>query len=75
MVINTDTRRQARHLIAPIRGVHAMGLGTIFLIILVVLAIGALPRWRHSANWGYYPSGALGLALLVIVALLLTERI
>ncbi len=52
-----------------------MSLGTIFLIILAVLAIGALPRWRHSASWGYYPSGALGLAVLVIIALLLTERI
>ncbi len=52
-----------------------MGLGTILFIILVVLAVGTLPRWRHSASWGYYPSGALGLALIIIVALLLTERI
>jgi hypothetical protein len=52
-----------------------MSLATILLIILVVLLIGALPRWRHSASWGYYPSGALGVALVVVVLLLLSERI
>ncbi len=52
-----------------------MGLGTILLIILVLFLIGALPRWRHSANWGYYPSGGVGIVLVVLVILLLTGRI
>jgi hypothetical protein len=52
-----------------------MTLGTILLIILVLFLIGALPRWRHSANWGYYPSGAAGVVLLIVIILLLTGRI
>ena len=51
-----------------------MSLGSVLLILLVVFVIGAWPRWRHSAGWGYYPSGALGIALLVVAVLLLTER-
>jgi hypothetical protein len=50
-------------------------LGTILIILLILLLIGALPRWGHSANWGYGPSGALGLILIVIVILLLLGRI
>jgi hypothetical protein len=50
-------------------------LGTILLVILVLLLIGALPRWRHSSGWGYYPSGGLGLVLVVVLALVLLERI
>jgi hypothetical protein len=52
-----------------------MSLGTILLIILVLFLIGALPRWPHSANWGYYPSGGLGIILVVVVVLLLMGRI
>jgi hypothetical protein len=52
-----------------------MSLGTILLIILVLFLIGALPRWPHSANWGYYPSGGLGVILVILVVLLLTGRI
>ncbi|HUA52849.1 MAG TPA: DUF3309 domain-containing protein [Candidatus Sulfotelmatobacter sp.] len=52
-----------------------MSVGTILFVILIVFLVGALPRWRHSANWGYYPSGALGIALLVVVILVLTQRI
>ncbi len=52
-----------------------MSLGTILLIMLVLLLIGALPRWPHSANWGYYPSGGVGIVLIILVALLLTGRI
>ena len=44
---------------------------TILLIILVLLVVGALPTWPYSANWGYYPSGGLGLAALVVLILLL----
>jgi hypothetical protein len=50
-------------------------LGTILLIILILLLIGALPTWPHSRGWGYYPSGGLGLVLLIIIILLLMGRI
>ena len=52
-----------------------MSLGTILLIILILVLIGALPRWPHSANWGYYPSGGLGLILIIIIVLLLMGRL
>ncbi len=52
-----------------------MSLGTILLIVLVLFLIGALPRWQHSANWGYFPSGGLGVVLVVVVVLLLMGRI
>ena len=50
-------------------------LGTILLIILILILIGALPRWRYSGGWGYYPSGGIGLVLLILVILLLTGYI
>ncbi|WP_180899304.1 DUF3309 family protein [Martelella soudanensis] len=50
-------------------------LGTILLIILILLLIGALPRWGHSTNWGYGPSGGLGLVLLIVIILLLAGYI
>ena len=50
-------------------------LGTILLIVLLLLLVGALPTWPHSAGWGYYPSGGLGLVLVVVVVLLLMGRI
>lgn len=49
-------------------------LGTILIVILVLLLLGALPTWPHSKSWGYYPSGALGLILLVLLILFLTGR-
>lgn len=52
-----------------------MPLGTILLVILVLLLIGAFPRWPHSANWGYFPSGAVGVILIIVVVLLLTGRL
>jgi hypothetical protein len=48
-----------------------VGLGTILLIILIILLIGALPTWPYSGGWGYYPSGGVGLVLIIIVILLL----
>jgi Protein of unknown function (DUF3309) len=48
---------------------------TILLIILVLILIGALPTWPYSAGWGYYPSGALGVIVVVLVVLLLLGRI
>lgn len=50
-------------------------LGTILLIVLVLLLVGALPTWPHSRSWGYYPSGGLGLILLILLLLLLLGRI
>lgn len=47
----------------------------ILLIILIVLVVGALPTWPHSASWGYYPSGTLGIVLIVLLILALTGRI
>lgn len=52
-----------------------MPLGTILLIVLILILIGALPTWPHSRNWGYYPSGGLGLVLLIVIILLLTGTI
>jgi hypothetical protein len=48
---------------------------TILLIILILLLLGALPTWPYSASWGYYPSGGLGLVLLIVVILALTGRL
>jgi hypothetical protein len=48
---------------------------TLLLIILIILLIGALPTWPYSGGWGYYPSGGLGLVLVIIIVLLLTGRI
>jgi Protein of unknown function (DUF3309) len=50
-------------------------MGTILLIVLVLLLVGALPTWPYSANWGYYPSGGLGLVLLTVLVLALTGRV
>ena len=50
-------------------------LGTILLIALILMLIGALPTWPHSRSWGYYPSGGLGVLLVVLVVLLLLGRI
>ena len=52
-----------------------MSITTILIIILVLLFLSALPTWSHSRNWGYRPGGALGLVLLVLIALLLTGRV
>jgi Protein of unknown function (DUF3309) len=52
-----------------------MSLGTILLIVVVLLLVGALPSWPHSAHWGYFPSGGLGIVLIVVVALVVMGRI
>lgn len=48
-----------------------MSLGTILLIILILILIGALPTWPYSSGWGYYPSGGLGLVLVIVLILVL----
>jgi hypothetical protein len=50
-------------------------IGTILLIFLVLMLVGALPRWPHSATWGYYPSSGLGIVLIVLIVLLILGRI
>lgn len=50
-------------------------LGTILIIVLVLMLIGALPSWNHSRSWGYWPSGGLGLVAVIIIILVLTGRI
>jgi hypothetical protein len=52
-----------------------MSIGTIILIVLVLLLIGAIPSWGHSRSWGYAPSGILGVLLIVVLVLLLTGRL
>jgi hypothetical protein len=52
-----------------------VSLGTILLIILILLLIGAFPTWPHSRGWGYYPSGGLGLLLVIVLVLLLMGRL
>ena len=51
-----------------------MSLGTLLLIILILMLIGAIPTWPHSRNWGYAPSGGLGLVAVIIIVLLLMGR-
>ena len=48
---------------------------TILFVVLVLMLVGALPSWRHSRNWGFYPSGGVGLVLLVLVVLVLSGRL
>jgi Protein of unknown function (DUF3309) len=55
-------------------GMSTMGLGNILIIILVLILIGALPTWPHSANWGYYPSGGLSVVIILVVVLIVTGR-
>jgi uncharacterized protein DUF3309 len=52
-----------------------MSVGTILVILLILILVGALPTWPYSSGWGYYPSGGLGLVLLIVLILLLTGRL
>lgn len=52
-----------------------MSIGTILLILLVLLLIGALPSWPYSTGWGYYPSGGLGLVVIILLVLVVVGRI
>jgi hypothetical protein len=52
-----------------------MSLGTILLIVLILILVGALPSWPYSANWGYFPSGITGLVVVVIIVLLVSGRL
>jgi len=50
-------------------------LGTILLIVLILMLVGAIPRWPHSKEWGYAPSGTIGIVLIVLIVLLLTGNL
>ena len=50
-------------------------MGTILLIILIIILIGALPTWPYSRGWGYYPTGGIGLVVLILIVLLLMGRL
>jgi Protein of unknown function (DUF3309) len=50
-------------------------MGTVIIVLLVLLLVGALPAWPYSSGWGYYPSGGLGLVLLIVLILALTGRL
>ncbi len=52
-----------------------MSIGTILLIVLILMLIGALPSWSHSKSWGYAPSGGLGLVVVIVIVLLLMGRL
>ncbi len=52
-----------------------MSLGTILLIILILFLVGALPAWPHSKNWGYFPTGGIGLVVIILLVLLLMGRL
>lgn len=52
-----------------------MSIGTILLIILILVLVGALPTWPHSKNWGYFPSGGVGLVVLILLLLVLSGRL
>lgn len=52
-----------------------MSVGTIIIVVLLLMLVGAVPTWPHSRGWGYYPSGGLGIVLIVLLVLLLLGRI
>ena len=56
-------------------GKEQLMLGTLLIVLLILVLLGALPRWSHSRNWGYVPTGGVGLALLIIVVLVLLRRL
>jgi hypothetical protein len=50
-------------------------LATVLIVVVILMLLGALPRWPHSREWGYYPSGGLGLVVLILIVLLLLGRL
>jgi hypothetical protein len=54
---------------------NKMTIGTVLLIILILILVGALPTWPHSKGWGYYPTGGLGLVVIILLILVLLGRI
>ena len=75
----SKTGRQAAHgrcrCVVRTNERNTMSIGTILLIVLILILVGALPTWPHSRSWGYYPSGLLGLVLVVLIILLVMGRL
>jgi asparagine N-glycosylation enzyme membrane subunit Stt3 len=67
--------REGLHPVSRIYDKEQAMLGTVLIVILILALLGALPRWPHSREWGYYPTGGLGLVLFIVVILLLVGRI
>ena len=68
----------ARHPGNPVRPKgrrNGMTIGTILLIVLILFLVGALPTWPHSKSWGYYPSGGVGIVVLILLILVLMGRV
>ena len=59
----------------PLNESNTMSIGTLLLIVLILMLVGAIPSWPHSRSWGYYPSGLLGLVLVILIILMLLGRI
>lgn len=77
MVVFSEASNLAKHKgrsINPNEGSY-MTLSTILLIVLILMLVGAFPTWGHSKNWGYGPSGGLGLVVIILLVLVLTGRI
>jgi hypothetical protein len=69
---------QARFAVTMAASIHRkkiMSLGTILLIIVILALVGVFPSWPHSASWGYGPSGAMGVVVIILIVLLLTGRL
>ena len=73
--MNGATSKALRCFHGGVKGENNMSVGTILLIVLIVLLIGALPTWPYSSSWGYYPSGGLGIVVLVLLILVLLGRV
>jgi hypothetical protein len=71
MVFASNVRSESTRLVWEIK----MSISTILLIVLVLLLIGALPSWPYSSGWGYYPSGGLGLVVIILLVLVVAGRI
>ena len=54
---------------------HSLSMGTILLVILILMLLGAVPAWPHSRSWGYGPSGGLGLVVVILLVLMLAGRL
>jgi hypothetical protein len=61
--------------LVQLRKLNPMSLGTILLIVLIIVLIGAIPTWPYSRGWGYYPSGGVGIVVLILIVLLLLGRL
>ena len=69
------TKRSSHENLAYANRENRMTLGTVLLIVLILMLVGAFPSWPHSSKWGYGPTGGVGLVLVIVIVLLLTGRI